>query len=57
MTRYVPLFGSINVGGNRLTMANLPRCEREDWKDWRAVIARSISTMWRRGARPMRTEE
>jgi uncharacterized protein (DUF1697 family) len=57
MTRYIPLFGSINVGGNRLTMANLPRCEREDWKDWRAVIARSISTMWRRGARPMRTEE
>ena len=23
MTRYVALFGSINVGGNRLTMADL----------------------------------
>ncbi len=58
MTRYIVCFGSINVGGNRVTMADLHNAgERTNWKGWRAVIARSISTMWRRVARPMRTEE
>lgn len=40
MTRYVALFGSINVGGNRLTMADLRYAfEREEFEDVETVIA------------------
>lgn len=40
MTRYVALFGSINVGGNRLKMADLRHAfEREDFEDVETVVA------------------
>lgn len=40
MTRYLALFGSINVGGNRLTMADLRHAlEREDIENVETVIA------------------
>ena len=40
MTRYVALFGSINVGGNRLTMADLRWAfEREGFADVETVVA------------------
>ncbi len=40
MTRYVALFGSINVGGNRLTMADLRHaCEREGLENVETVVA------------------
>lgn len=40
MTRYVALFGSINVGGNRLKMADLRYAfEREEFEDVETVVA------------------
>ncbi len=40
MPRYVALFGSINVGGNRLTMADLRHaCEREGLENVETVVA------------------
>jgi uncharacterized protein (DUF1697 family) len=40
MTRYVALFGSINVGGNRLTMADLRYAfEREEFEDVETVVS------------------
>lgn len=40
MTRYVALFGSINVGANRLTMADLRHaCEREGLENVETVVA------------------
>jgi uncharacterized protein (DUF1697 family) len=40
MTRYVALLGSINVGGNRLLMADLREAlEREDFEDVETVVA------------------
>ena len=40
MTRYVALLGSINVGGNRLTMADLREAlEREDFANVETVVA------------------
>jgi uncharacterized protein (DUF1697 family) len=40
MTRYVALFESINVGGNRLTMADLRYAfEREEFEDVETVVA------------------
>lgn len=40
MTRYVALLGSINVGGNRLSMADLRQAlEREDFDDVETVVA------------------
>jgi uncharacterized protein (DUF1697 family) len=40
MTRYVALLGSINVGGNRLKMAELREAlEREDFADVETVVA------------------
>ena len=40
MTRYVALLGSINVGGNRLLMADLrDALEREDFEDVETVVA------------------
>ncbi len=40
MTRYVALFGSINVGGNRLKMADLRHAfEREEFADVETVVA------------------
>jgi uncharacterized protein (DUF1697 family) len=40
MPRYVALFGSINVGGNRLTMADLRAAfEREDFTNVETVVA------------------
>ena len=40
MTRYVALLGSINVGGNRLKMAELREAlEREDFEDVETVVA------------------
>ena len=40
MTRYVALLGSINVGGNRLKMADLREAlEREDFADVETVVA------------------
>jgi len=40
MTRYVALLGSINVGGNRLLMADLREAlEREEFEDVETVIA------------------
>lgn len=40
MTRYVALFGSINVGGNRLKMADLRGVlEREDFEEVETVVA------------------
>jgi uncharacterized protein (DUF1697 family) len=40
MTRYVALLGSINVGGNRLRMAELREAlEREDFEEVETVVA------------------
>src|SRR5690606_22131695 len=40
MTRYVALLGSINVGGNRLKMADLREAlEREEFEDVETVVA------------------
>jgi len=40
MTRYVALFGSVNVGGNRLTMADLRYAfEREEFEDVETVVS------------------
>jgi len=40
MTRYIALFGSINVGGNRLTMADLRHAfEREGFENVETVVA------------------
>ena len=40
MTRYVALLGSINVGGNRLSMADLRHAlEREDFENVETVVA------------------
>ena len=40
MTRYVALLGSINVGGNRLSMADLREAmEREDFENVETVVA------------------
>lgn len=40
MTRYVALFGSINVGGNRLKMAELRDVlEREDFEQVETIVA------------------
>ena len=40
MTRYIALLGSINVGGNRLKMAELREAlEREDFADVETVVA------------------
>ena len=40
MTRYVALLGSINVGGNRLKMAELREAlEREDFEEVETVVA------------------
>jgi uncharacterized protein (DUF1697 family) len=40
MTRYVALLGSINVGGNRLKMAELrDALEREDFADVETIVA------------------
>jgi len=40
MTRYVALLGSINVGGNRLLMADLRQAlEREDFSNVETVVA------------------
>jgi len=40
MTRYVALLGSINVGGNRLLMADLrDALEREEFEDVETVVA------------------
>ena len=40
MTRYVALLGSINVGGNRLLMADLREAlEREDFEEVETVVA------------------
>lgn len=40
MTRYVALFGSINVGGNRVTMADLRYAfEREEFGNVETVVA------------------
>ena len=40
MTRYVALLGSINVGGNRLSMAELREAlEREDFENVETVVA------------------
>ncbi|GGN51758.1 hypothetical protein GCM10011349_24610 [Novosphingobium indicum] len=40
MTRYLALFGSINVGGNRLKMADLRYAfEREEFENVEAVVA------------------
>ena len=40
MTRYLALFGSINVGGNRLKMADLRYAfEREEFENVETVVA------------------
>ena len=40
MTRYVALLGAINVGGNRLSMADLREAlEREDFEEVETVVA------------------
>ena len=40
MTRYVALLGSINLGGNRLKMAELREAlEREDFEEVETVVA------------------
>ena len=40
MTRYIALLGSINVGGNRLKMAELREAlEREEFEDVETVVA------------------
>ncbi len=52
MTRYVALFGSINVGGNRLKMADLRYAfEREEFEDVETVVA-SGNVLFSFGDRP-----
>lgn len=52
MTRYVAFLGSINVGGNRLAMADLRAAlEREDFEDVETVVA-SGNVLFRHEARP-----
>ena len=52
MTRYVALFGSINVGGNRLAMADLRYAfEREEFEDVETVVA-SGNVLFSFGDRP-----
>ena len=52
MTRYVALLGSINVGGNRLLMADLREAlEREDFADVETVVA-SGNVLFSHDARP-----
>ena len=52
MPRYVALLGSINVGGNRLKMAELREAlEREDFEDVETVVA-SGNVLFRHDERP-----
>ena len=52
MTRYVALLGSINVGGNRLKMADLrDALEREDFEEVETVVA-SGNVLFRHDERP-----
>lgn len=52
MTRYCAFFGSINVGGNRLTMADLRYAfEREEFEDVETVVA-SGNVLFSFGDRP-----
>lgn len=52
MTRYVALLGSINVGGNRLKMAELREAlEREDFEEVETVVA-SGNVLFRHDERP-----
>ena len=52
MTRYVAFFGSINVGGNRLTMADLRWAfEREGFENVETVVA-SGNVLFEFGDRP-----
>lgn len=52
MTRYVALLGSINIGGNRLKMAELREAlEREDFEDVETVVA-SGNVLFRHEERP-----
>lgn len=52
MTRYVALFGSINVGGNRLTMDDLRYAfEREEFENVETVVA-SGNVLFDFGDRP-----
>lgn len=52
MARYVALLGSINVGGNRLKMAELREAlEREDFADVETVVA-SGNVLFRHDERP-----
>lgn len=54
MTRYVAFFGSINVGGNRLTMAELRAAlEAEDFANLETVVA-SGNVLFDHDARPTR---
>ncbi len=54
MARYVALFGSINVGGNRLTMADLRAAfEAEGFADVETVVA-SGNVIFSHPARPTR---
>ena len=54
MARYVALFGSINVGGNRLTMADLRAAfEAEGFSDVETVVA-SGNVLFDHDARPTR---
>ena len=54
MARYVALFGSINVGGNRLTMADLRSAfEAEGFSDVETVVA-SGNVIFSHPARPTR---
>jgi uncharacterized protein (DUF1697 family) len=54
MARYVALFGSINVGGNRLTMADLRAAfEAEGFSDVETVVA-SGNVIFSHPARPTR---
>ena len=52
MARYVALFGSINVGGNRLTMADLRAAfEAEGFRNVETVVA-SGNVLFDHDARP-----
>ena len=52
MARYVALLGSINVGGNRLKMAELREAlEREDFEEVETVVA-SGNVLFRHDERP-----
>jgi uncharacterized protein (DUF1697 family) len=54
MARYVALLGSINVGGNRLLMADLREAlEREDFEDVETVVA-SGNVLFSHDERPSR---